>query len=313
MTEHREQKGYILIFAAGILWGTIGIFLKEMSLCGASAIEIAFLRMAFAFLCMLVITALNGGLPSMKIGRKELLYCALLGIVCHGIHNILYSLAVSISGVSVSAVVMNIAPAVTLLTALFLFSEKLTSWKAFAICLNIAGCTLAVTGGDFSFGNVSVIGILCSVGAGATYGLVPIIGRFAMKNVNVFVSSTYSYLFAALMLVVPAKPWTFQMDMTFMHLILLVVILALVPTSLGYIIYYRGLSMITETSKASVLASNQTVVAAVLGMLIYHETLNLISWIGIITVLVSISCMNMNGTRKTRRSGRMMIARQDSI
>ena len=291
--ERRETKGYILIFAAGLLWGTIGIFLKEMSLCGTSALEISFLRMAFAFVCMMIISVACGKLPKFRITGKQLLICALLGVLCHGIHNILYCLAVAFSGVSVSAAVMNIAPAVTLITACILFSEGLSYWKISAILLNIFGCTLAVTGGDLSFENVSFIGVACAIGAGATYGLTPIVGRFVMKEVDVFVSSTYSYLFAALILVGPAQPWAMDLGGELPKVLILVTGLALIPTGIGYVIYYRGVAMIEETSKASVIASNQTVVACILGMIIFGEKMNLACWLGVTIILVSIALMNM--------------------
>jgi EamA domain-containing membrane protein RarD len=57
----RKNSGYLLVFSAGILWGTIGLFVKQMELEGSSPIETAFLRVFFAFLILLVICICRGG------------------------------------------------------------------------------------------------------------------------------------------------------------------------------------------------------------------------------------------------------------
>ena len=35
MMARKVNSGYVLIFAAGILWGTIGLFVKQMEECGS--------------------------------------------------------------------------------------------------------------------------------------------------------------------------------------------------------------------------------------------------------------------------------------
>lgn len=84
----RKNSGYLLVFSAGILWGTIGLFVKQMELGGSSPVETAFLRVFFAFLILLVICICRGGWRSLRADSRTLFICALLGIVCHGICNI---------------------------------------------------------------------------------------------------------------------------------------------------------------------------------------------------------------------------------
>ena len=289
---NKERFGYLLVFVTGILWGTIGIFVKEMSKCGADALTISFLRVALAFAVMFVVTGARSGFRAFRVDKKSLLFSALLGVVCHGIYNIFYSYAVVLAGVSVSAVLLNIAPAVTMLLSVWLFCERLTGWKLFALLINIVGCTLTVTGGSFSVQTISIAGILCGVGAGVCYAMTAIFGRFAMAKADSFVISTYSYLFAALLLVAPAKPWTMQADASLLRIIVLGLLLAVIPTALGYVLYYVGLSMITETSKVPVVASAEPIVGTVLGVMLYQEQINAVRMAGILLVLLSIACMN---------------------
>ena len=69
---------------------------------------------------------------------------------------------------------------------------------------------------------------------------------------------------------------------------------ALIPTSIAYIIYYKGVQKITESSKVPVYASAETIVAAVLGVLLLHEQIGVINILGILMVIASILWASLN-------------------
>lgn len=289
--RHSERFGYLMIFLGGALWGTIGIFIIEMEKCGSDSAMTSFLRIFFAFLILAVITLIKCGAKSFLIDKKTLITCILLGLICQGIYNVFYSLAVSMTGVAISSVLLCIAPVFTLIASVILFREKLTLIKSLALIVNIAGCILAATGGSFSAMQFSLAGILFGVASGFCYSLTAIIGRLAANQTNPFVMSTYSYLFAAIFLGIFAHPWKTSVPVSG-KLILIGFLFALIPTSIAYLIYYYGLQMITESSKVPVIASVETVIATILGILIYHEKIQTWSGIGILLVLVSIVLMN---------------------
>lgn len=289
-----EYIGYVLVFLAGALWGTIGVFVKQMQTSGANAMQISFLRVTFAFALMLVITLAKNGRKSFTVSKKALFYSILLGMVCHGIYNIFYCYAVMLAGVTVSAVLLNVAPAFTFIVSAICFSEKVTSTKIIALIINIAGCILAATGGKIDVKTVALTGLLCGVGAGICYGMTAIFGRYAAENTDPFVMSTYSYFFAALLLLLPSAPWKEIAVLTNSKVLWYGFLLALIPTAIAYVLYYYGLQRITESSKVPVIASIETVVAAILGIMIYHETIGKGNLLGIIAVLFSIYLMNRN-------------------
>ena len=208
-----------------------------------------------------------------------------------------YSLAVTIAGVSVSAVLLNVAPVFTLFFSGLFFSEKITVWKLFAVAVNILGCILAATGGQLHVMAFSLIGILFGLGAGLCYAMTAILGRFASNRTDPFVMSFYSYLSAALLLLF----WSFFRNDT-VHINHRILIwgfcYALIPTAIAYILYYAGIQKIYESSKVPVIASVETVVATFIGILIYHEQLNVICLLGIALVLLSIVLMNIKKSCK---------------
>ena len=61
---------------------------------------------------------------------------------------------------------------------------------------------------------------------------------------------------------------------------------------MAYIVYYGGISKITETARIPVLASVETVVAAIIGLVVFGQSLGPVKIIGKALVLVSIAVMN---------------------
>ena len=295
--KRKNNSGYLLIFSAGALWGVIGLFVKQMEQSGSTPTMTSFLRVAFSCVVMLPLCVLRGGWRSLRIDRKTLLFCVLLGVVCHGVYNILYSLAVTLAGVSVSAVLLNIAPVFTLLSSAIFFGERITRRKLIAIAVNIAGCVLTATNGQLNAAAFSLIGILFGIGAGLCYAMTAILGRFAAERTDPFVMSLYSYLAAAMLLFLWARPWS---SGTSIHgsTLLWGFFYALIPTALAYILYYLGLQNVRESSKVPVIASVETVVAAVIGIGLYRESIGVMSLAGIVLVLVSILVMNTGAGRK---------------
>lgn len=291
MNARNEKVGYLLVFIAGALWGLIGIFVKSMAACGASATMTSFLRVFFAFLIMLALCLVKCRPHDLLIGWKPLLSCALLGILCHGIYNICYSIAVTTIGVALSAVLLDIAPLFTLLFSVLFFREKATFIKCIAVIINITGCILTVTNGRLEIQSLALFGLLMGIASGFLYALTAILGRVAAENTHPFVMSMYSYFFAALFLGlsmgISHTPLTANTGILFWGFLY-----ALIPTAIGYIFYYEGLKHITETSRVPVIASMEVIVASLIGVICYRERIGFVSFLGIVAVLLSIVLMN---------------------
>ena len=291
--------GVLLVFLAGVLWGSVGFFVKELERAGSTPELTGLLRVFFAFLMMAAACLDKYGPKALRIDRRTLLVCVLLGLVCHGIYNIFYSTAVTLSGVSVSAVLLNIAPVFTLLFSALLFGERLTVTKALAIAINILGCALTATNGQLDLKTLSVVGVLCGVASGVCYALTSIFGRLASGGTNAVAMSMYSYFFASIFLALWNRPWQGEVHLSG-NILIWGFLYALIPTAIAYALYYQGLQSIPDTSKVPVISSIEAVIAAVTGVVIYRERLGLFSIIGMVLVLASIAVMNLK--RKEKRA-----------
>ncbi len=285
-----ERQGIIKILIGGTLWGTIGVFVLLMSQMGSPSLLTCFLRMAFAFLILLIMTVYQFGWRAFRIDKKSFLACLLLGLICQGIYNIFYNEAILDLGMTLSAVLLNLAPLCGMIASRILFNETFTGQKLLAMSICIAGCCLTVTGGHLDLSVLPLTGILFGIGSGLTYGMTSVFGRMAGFSCNAWVMSTYSYLFAALFLLFYTYPLPPQITQP--NLLLTGFLYALIPTALGYLFYYQGVQKITENSKVPVIASIETVVSALFGIFLFHEILGPVHVVGIFLVMGSIVLMN---------------------
>ena len=282
---NESNKGYLLVFFTGVLWGTIGLFVSEMAKAGSSPELTSFLRMALGLVIMLVIICFQHGLKSLMLDAKTFAVCIIIGVLCNGIYNIFNSLSVINNGVAVASVLMYTAPVFTALAARLLFKERITRRKIFALILNIIGCVLVVTGGNFVDFNLNLRGILYGIGAGFCFGMSAIAGKAAASHAKPVVIAAWSYFFAALFILIFAKP-----DFSILNFKILWIgfLFAVIPTAMDYILYYPGLARVKSAARVPVVASIEPVTAALIGLLIYHESLGIANFAGIAIVIISI-------------------------
>ena len=284
-----ETKSFIKIFITGCLWGTIGLFVKLMEAQGSSSTYTSFLRLLFGSLLLALMTLIFEGPKAFRIGRKTLLSCILLGIVCQGIFNILYSMSISRNGMSVASVLLYTAPVFTSVMSVLLFGEKLNYVKWIALLINVAGCALTATGGDFGAASIVPSGILIGVGAGFTYAMTAVFGKIAMQEKSSpFAVAAYNLFFGCVFIAIVRRPWMTVKNPLSTRLLIYGILFGLIATALAYSLYFSGLSKISQASKVPVVASVELVVATIIGFAAFGEGITGIKMTGILLVLFSI-------------------------
>ena len=293
-----QNKGYLMVLAAGSLWGTIGFFATMLSNCGLAAAPVAFFRLLSATMMLaLILLAKGKGTRLFRVSRKGLISCMLVGFISQAFYNICYMNAIEQGGMATAAVFLYTSPVYVALISKIFFHEPLTRNKIIAIIINIAGCILTVTGGDFSDMRISGFGIITGILAGFTYALLPILSRTGADEEDPFTAAFYGQAFGALLLFFLIRPWNGIGTAFSLKILLLFIGFGIVPSAMGYIVYYAGISKITETSRIPVLASVETVVAAIIGLVVFSQSLGAAKIAGIALVLISIAVMNMKKSK----------------
>ena len=88
------------------------------------------------------------------------------------------------------------------------------------------------------------------------------------------------------------RPWTIAGVTWGWQLILIMLAFGLIGTAIPYFLYVTGVQHLTEVSRAPVIASVETISAAVLGVLIFHEAMSFWKAAGICLVILSVAMMN---------------------
>ena len=288
-----QNRGYLLILAAGALWGTIGFFATLLANLGMKAGPVAFFRVLSSTVMLALVLLIKGkGISLFRISRRGLFSCMLIGVISQAFYNVCYMNTIEQNGMATAAVFLYTSPVYVALLSRLLFREPLTGNKILAIVMNIVGCVLTVTGGVFSEMRISPFGLVMGLLAGFTYALLPILSRTGASEENPYTAAFYGQLFGALMLFFLIRPYQNPGTEFTWQIILVLIGFGLIPSALAYIVYYGGMSRITETSKVPVIASVETAVAAVIGFVAFGQTLGAVKILGIALVLCSIAVMN---------------------
>ena len=177
-----------MVILAGILWGSMGIFVRKFEECGLGSLDIVAIR-AITTMCILFLFLLFYNRSLLRIKLRDL-WCFLgTGLLSIVFFNYCYFRAITMTSLSV----LYTAPAFVMVLSYLLFHEKFTVRKSIALVLTFVGCVF-VTGIIGSSQTLSGKGILIGIGAGFGYALYSIFGRFALKKgYDSFTISFYTF------------------------------------------------------------------------------------------------------------------------
>lgn len=289
----QSDIGTLYILAAGICWGFIGLFVKNLYRLGLTPPQIVFYRMLLGTL-MLTFFMLIKNPALFKITRKTLGTSILIGLICQMLFNFSYFKSIELNSLSTAAILMYTAPALAAVIARVVYRELLTPRKIVAIAICLSGCFLTVTGGHISLGALNPAGILFGISSGIAYAMFPIFGRSVSTGNSPLALTFYSMLFGTLFFFpLAAAQNAVFFEVSFQRLGNLG-LLALVSTVLPYIFYYTGMSKGIEASKAGIISSVEVAVAVLLSLAVFGEELADAKMAGILLVFLSIFILQTN-------------------
>lgn len=292
--ENSDQSlGYLLVLIAGSLWGTIGYFATLLSDLRMRADSVAFFRLLSASIMLSLVLIVKGrGLKLFRITKRGFISCVLIGFISQAVYNISYMYAIEQGGMASAAVFLYTSPIYVALLSKFFFGEALTKRKFAAIAINISGCLLAVTDGSFSEISISKLGIVAGIVAGFTYALLPILSRLGANDEDPFTAAFYGQAFGVIFLFFIVRPFNGTGISFDLNVMLILAAFGIIPSTVGYVSYCSGISKIKDTSIIPVLASVETVVAALIGLAAFNQSIGLVKSVGIGLVLLSIAIIN---------------------
>jgi DME family drug/metabolite transporter len=266
------------------MWGTLGIFAKILYAEGVSFEALVAFRAGVGWVAVLLFVLVTGGARSLRVPGRDLAFLVPLGLVGIGFFYLLYFYTVQESTVGTAAILLYSSPAFVVVLARLFLREALNAVKVLALFLTIGGIFLVAGAFDPANLEMSPTVLLTGLLSGLTYGLYSIFGRPVAGRLDPSVILSYALFFGAVLLVVAALPTLDTLTGLSLGFYALLLMLAVVHTTLAFALYTFGLGRL-GAGRAAIIATVEPVVAGALGTMLLGEDLTLPKVVGGILVI----------------------------
>lgn len=281
----------LLIILAGIIWGTMGVFVTEMEIIGFSSLQISSIRVTVAAV-FFIITVLFTDKKRFIIDIRDLWIFFIMGFGCVLGMSVFYFYTIVNTSLSTAAILLYTAPIWVIIISAIVFREKITFKKLLALVCAFVGCILvSYTGGKS--GCISPLFFITGLCSGICYGLYSIFGAVALKKYHPYTVTMYAFIFAAVSSWFIAKPWhvtaIVQKYPDKAYALGWIVLVGFVTAYLTYMLYTTGLKH-TQPGKAAIMACTEPLTATMLGVMLYSQRTSVF---GIMLILFAIILVNL--------------------
>ncbi len=289
-----KKTGYLMIFLAASIWGSLGVLGKIAYQEGFAPLELMIYRSILASLVLAIILLIyKPGLYIIDI--RDIPFFLVYGTLSVGIFYLLYFSSLLYLKVGVASALLYTAPFFVVIMSRIIFKEPISFLKIFALISTITGVILL--GKVFPLDNLNILmfkGLMYGLGSGFTYALYTIFGKKALTKYSpatlIFYTLISGSLTLVLFLILKREPLNFLLTP---KAILSVVLLSLITTLLAYYLYVEGLKRV-EAGRASILSTIEPVVAWGLGFIFLGEQLTLLEGFGLFMILIGASIVVSN-------------------
>lgn len=278
----KKYVSYAFVILGAVCWGFIGVFNRLLASAGVDMNNRVFVRNFFSFLLLtLVFAAFRRDVFHVKPRDLPIFMgSGLLSILA--LSWVYFNCQMECS-LAVAAILLYLAPSMVVVMSAILWKSPITRRKVAALLLALLGCALVsgVIGGELTG---TPRGLLFGVASAFCYATYTIFAHYGLARYDIYTMIYWTFFFAGLgsllfldwNALVPALATPRGVGGA--------VGLVLVATVLPYLFYTKGLEGV-ESGKASIIANVEPVVAALLGVVLFHERLSVWVLLGIVCVL----------------------------
>jgi len=278
----KKYLSYLYVILGAVCWGYIGVFNRLLASAGADMNNRVFVRNFFSLALLTAVFALF----RRDVFRVKLRHLPIF--MGSGFLSILtlswvYFNCQMECSLAVAAILLYLAPSMVVLMGAALWRSPITRRKVAALALALLGCALVsgAVGGELTG---TPRGLLFGVASAFCYATYTVFAHYGLARYGAYTMIYWTFVFAGLG------------SLLFLDAPALVPVLAtpagvggavglvLVATVLPYLFYTKGLEGV-ESGRASIIANVEPVVAALNGVVLFHERLSVWVLLGIACVL----------------------------
>ncbi|MDX1664329.1 MAG: EamA family transporter [Candidatus Promineifilaceae bacterium] len=267
-----------ILLVAALLWGTVPVTTRALyTLADTNALSIGFWRLALAVPALFVAAPQPTLRVAANLSPRDRLLLLLFGVGM-GSYQLFYFAAIPRLGVTTAALItLSTAPVMVAFFSTLLLRERPGRWVVASLLLALVGVALLVgIPGDGlqaarDVRTVDTMGVVLALTASLSFTAVTLATRAVSGRHPSLPLITIGMGFGALVLLLPALLTGFPLRYSPSAWTLLIY-LGLVPTALGYILFFRALRTVTATT-ASVVNLLEPLTSALLAWLLFSEQL----------------------------------------
>ncbi len=278
----KKYLSYIYVILGAACWGFMGLFNRMLAAANATMGDRLVIRNTGALILMtLVFLCVNRKVFHIQPRHLPIfLGSGALSIV--GLSWVYFSCQMLCS-LAVAGVLLYLAPSFVVLASAVLWKEKLTLRRALSVLIALLGCAL-VSGIMVGNLTVSLQGLLLGIASGLCYASYTVFAHYGLQHYGSYTMIYWTFVVAGLTSLLWLDVSSLQAVFCQPKGILGAVGLVVVATVLPYFFYTKGLEGV-ESGLASVIANVEPVVAALVGIFVFRETLTVWTVLGIVLVL----------------------------
>lgn len=305
--EHGSIRGYLFIATATLAWGaaaTLGraIFTGRIHL-GGEALKpidpliLAQTRTTFAFLILMPLLLIHRGTAGVRMTRRDLLHCMVLGFCGVAGSNYFYYLSIQKTSVATAIILQYLAPVFVLLYMLARRLQPASTQRLSGVSLAVIGSVLAIgvvgwksefpflgiRSGDVRF---NTLGVVAGLAAAVCFAFSNVFGHHLVAATDRWRVMVYAMMGAAVGWLILNPPWKIvaahYSGAQWTFLLIFAVASMLIP----YTLYFSGLQYLDAT-RAIVTSCLEPVFAILIAALALGELLGPVQIVGIVVTLAA--------------------------
>ncbi|KGP71263.1 DMT family transporter [Pontibacillus yanchengensis] len=293
-----QKTASISIAVGATLWGIIGLFVTYLYEMGFTPLQVVAMRVLSSLLFLLVyVLYKDRRLLHIRLSDSKLFVGT--GVISIVFFNWCLFSAMGETSMSIAFILLYTAPAFVTIFSRLLFKEWLTKRKMIALVMTVVGCAFVIGLLPNAIEPISMYGFLLGIGSGIFYALYSIFGKFALQKYDSLTVTFYTFLFATVAVLPSSGIWSELALLRNAEVWLYIVGLGFLSTTLPFLFYTKGLSAV-ESSRASIIATIEPVVASLVGLLVFQERLTLWQYGGIVLVLAAVMIVQETKRNKAK-------------
>jgi drug/metabolite transporter, DME family len=245
-------------------------------------------RTSFSLLILIAVFAARGGWQRIRLPRRDLVRCLVLGILGVAISNYFYYVAIQRTSVAIAIIVQYTAPVWVLLYVVARGRQRLTLQRVAAVSVAITGIalTIGIIGGKSSL-HLDAYGLFAAVLASFSFAFYNVGGHSILLHHDRWRVLVWTLVSASAFWVLLNPPWKVAaysytlFQWTFLFIFSIISVLG------AFSLYFLGLQYL-EPSRAIIASCLEPVFSIVLAAAALGEGLRPIQVLGIVFVLSAI-------------------------